>query len=75
MGSLMNRTANCKPLVAPRPQTTGVVWATRLQAEGDLADNLHSARINMQGALSRLHASIHRVGQEMVACPAFALAA
>lgn len=53
----------------------GFGTARSLQAEGDLADNLHSAWINMQGALSRLRASIQRVGQKMVACPAFALAA
>ncbi len=53
----------------------GFGTARSLQAEGDLADNLHSAWINMQDALSRLHATIHRVSQKMVARPAFALAA
>jgi len=53
----------------------GYGTARSLQSEGDLADNLHSAWINMQDGLSRLHATIHRVGQKMVARPAFALAA
>jgi transposase len=52
----------------------GFGTARSLQAEGNLADNLYFAWINMQRALSRLRASIHRVGQKIVACPAFALA-
>jgi transposase len=53
----------------------GIGTARSLQAEGDLADDLYFAWINRQRTLSRLRASIHRVAQKMVACPAFALAA
>jgi transposase len=53
----------------------GFGTARGLQAEGGLADDLYLAWINIQGELSRLHATIHRVSQKMVARPAFALAA
>ncbi|TWU27414.1 transposase [Bythopirellula polymerisocia] len=53
----------------------GFGTARSLQAEGDLACGLYFAWVNMQHTLSRLHATNHRVGQKMVARPAFVLAA
>jgi transposase len=53
----------------------GMGSARSLQAEGDLADGLYFAWINTQGERKRLSATIFRLGQKMIAQPAFALAA
>ncbi len=44
----------------------GFGTARSLQAEGDLADNLYSAWINMQSMLKRLFATINRVNQKSI---------
>ena len=53
----------------------GIGSARSLQAEGDLADCLYFAWINLQGERKRLNATIFRLAQKMIAQPAFALAA
>jgi len=53
----------------------GIGSARSLQAEGNLADGLYFAWVNVQSALKHLSATINCAGQQIVAGPAFALAA
>jgi len=53
----------------------GFGTARSLQAEGDLADYLYFAWINMQGALKHLSATINCADQKMANCHPFTLAA